>query len=282
MPLSTIQDLARKIEFLADKDQSRSEYRNYLPRVGTGFRDYGVPESLRKYGYCGGFRNYADLTGFVITMEDDPENLFYIRQSLEKRELLPIICANGRVRPSQADFITLSATMVGLTDKGDGSTLIVPIASKWGVPPATKAEPLGTDALFDQKVRIARVQEIIRDKHGSWNYIHVAGQIVKRELVRDPETDQSWLRIVLKQHEYDDSNLVVYYTAKDASSAMESCPVGSLVSIAGTYGSRYINEKITPIIWAGSIRACSKGDIYALAMNNRAWMPRWVKELEKK
>lgn len=282
MSISTIQELAKRIEFLADKHQSKEEFRSYLPHPGTGFRDYGVLESLRKYGYSGGFRNYADLTGYVVTMEDDPENLFYLRQNLEKRELLPIVAANGRVRPKHADFITLSASIFALTDKGDGSTLVIPVASRWGIPPATKAEPLGPEAMFDDQVRIARIQEIIGSKHGSWNYIHLAGQVVKRELVTAIGQQNSWMRIVLKQHENDDSNIILYYTAQDAQEVMASCPVGSFVSIRSTYGSRNINGKIVPIIWATSIRACGKGDIYALMTGNREWMPKWVKALEKK
>lgn len=272
----TIQKFSARVRTLSHSHEKGIDHRQYLPRNGTGFRESNE-DSFKKYGYTGGFRNYADLTGFVVTLPDDPENLFYIRQDLKHRELLPIIVANHKSRPQQAEFISVAAQIFGLTDASDGSSIAMPIATYFGPPPATKATALMPNQLFDETARVDAVRQAITDKRGNWNYIQLAGSVVKREIVTDAITKQAWLRVVLRQHEEADSHIVVFYTQKDVSVVKDSTPVGSLVSIRAVYGSRVIDGRVTPTIWANSIRSATNHDLHFALTGRKEFAPSWLK-----
>ena len=272
----TIQKFSNLVSTIGRPLKEVSDHRQYLPRNGTGFRESNQ-ESFKKYGYTGGFRNYADLTGFVVTLPEDPENLFYIRQDLKHRELLPIVVANHKSRPQQAEFVSIAAQIFGLTDASDGSSIALPIATYFGPPPATKATALMPNQLFDESARVDAVRQAITDKRGNWNYIQLAGSVVKREIVTDSITKQAWLRLVLRQHEELDSHIVMFYTQKDVSIVKDSTPVGSLVSVRAIYGSRVIDGRIIPTIWANSIRSATNHDLHFALTGRKEFAPSWLK-----
>jgi hypothetical protein len=271
----TIQKFAKHVAILSNNLLAKEDFRQYLPRNGVGFRESNQ-ESFKKYGYTGGFRNYADLTGFVVTLPDDPENLFYIRQDLKRRELLPIVIANNKARPPQAEFVSIAAQIFGFTDASDGSSISLPVASYYGAPPSTKAAAIMPDQLFNETARVDAVRQAITEKHGNWNYIQLAGSVVKRELIQDDISKQSFLRIVLRQHEETDSYIVVLYTQKDLNQVKEMTPVGSLVSIRAVYGSRMSGNQLLPVIWASSIRSASTHDLHFALTGRKDWAPKWL------
>jgi len=272
----TVQEAAIKFQVLMSHRRLDAEYRKYLPRPGTEFHDYGIQEGLLRHGYVGGVRNYADLTGYVIVLEGDPENLFYLRQDLKGKEWLPMIVSNTQPRPKHADFITVAAGIFAFSKEGYGSSILMPIVSKWGIPPATKSPPLPPEAFLDEKLRMSYIQE---KKLSKWNYVVLAGAVIKCELITIPEQKNQWLRVILQQTEFPDSDLVLYYAQPDAALIKESCPTGSLISMRARYGSRMVEGQLTPTIYIETIRGVARNSMIFLMANDSSRMPRWLKAL---
>ena len=280
MSTPTVQELAIQLQKLMGYRRLDPEYRSYLPRPGNEFLDYGMQEALMRRGYVGGVRNYADLTGYVIVVDGDPENLFYLRQDLKHREWLPMIVSNAQTRPKHADFITVAAGMFAYSNGGDGSSLALPIVSKWGIPPITKSRPLPPEAFLDEKLRITLIQKAIEEKRfTTWNYVSLAGAVVRRELVTIPGQKHQWLRVVLQQTEQADGYLVLYYPRPDAALMKQGCPTDSLVSIRARYGSRIVQGQLTPTIFIETIRGVAKNSMVFTMANDPSRMPRWLKAL---
>jgi hypothetical protein len=280
MSIPTVQELAVQFQQMMAHRRLDTEYRAYLPRPGNEFHDYGIQEGLLRHGYVGGVRNYADLTGYVIVADGDPENLFYLRQDLKRREWLPMIVSNTQTRPKHADFVTVAASIFGFTKEGDGSSVSMPIVSKWGIPPATKSPPLPPEAFLDEKLRMKLIQKAIEEKkYSKWNYIVLAGAVVRRELVTIPGQKHQWLRVVLQQTEQPDGFLVLYYPKPDAPLMTQSCPQGSLISIRARYGSRVVAGQLTPTVYIETIRGVAKNSMIFTMTNDPTRMPRWLKNI---
>ena len=271
-----LKQFANQVKFLSDQRASKEAFRDYLPRSGVGFRSC-LEDDFKRYGYMGSFRNYADLTGYVVILDDYPDNVFFLRQSIEKREFLPIVMANHKARPSHADFVTVAAKMFAFTDAGYGSSICMPVASYYCPPLANKAPAYNPALLHDEQAKVEAIRNTILHKRGSWNYVQLAGIVVRRELVNDPKSDVPLLTITIAQHDFVDSHINVVYSGRDAGMIKQNCPVDSFVSIRGEYATKPSAKTLVPFIRATGIRAASKHDAQ-FGFENGAWrMPNWVK-----
>ncbi len=247
-----------------------------LPKQGTGLRSNNQSDLL-EYGYSGTFRNYFDITGVVVLLENYPENVFFLRQSLEKRELLPFVVPSYKQRPKHADFVSIAGGVYGFSDQGSGSSLAMPVAQYIGPPSPNKAALPKPSFFLNEQERIDSIQQVLKKRSGDWNYVNLAGVVIRRELSVDALSKQPMLCITLAQHASPKTHINLIYSNRDAGVMKANCQINSFISVRAIYGSRMIADQIVPTFWIKNIRGLSLHDTQFTLKQDASRVPAWVK-----
>ena len=266
------------ISDITSQSPSSPKEMRILPKQGTGLRSNNQSDLLQ-YGYSGTFRNYFDITGVVAILDKYPENIFFLRQSLEKRELLPFVVPSYKQRPKQADFVSVAGGVYGFSEQGSGTSLAMPVAQYFGPPSPNKAALQKPTFFLNQQERIDSIQQVLKKRSGDWNYVNLAGVVIRRELSIDAITKAPMLCITLAQHASPKTHINLYYSNRDAGVMKANCQVNSFISVRAIYGSRMIADQIVPTFWIKNIRGLSLHDTQFTLKQDASRVPAWVKGL---